>query len=171
MKIGSLKAVLHVLNHRDVKYLIAGGVAVNIHGYQRMTRDLDLVIQLEQQNVGKAMQALGELGYRPNIPVNAQDFADPDKRKEWIETKNMQVFSLISDRHPETTLDFFVTEPFDFEAEYRQTSNIELDRDLAVKVVSIPTLIEMKRRAGRDKDKDDIQHLLWILEETRRDEQ
>lgn len=159
---------MHALNHGEVKYMIAGGVAVNIHGYQRMTRDLDLVLQLEQQNIRKAMEALGELGYRPNIPVNAKDFADPDKRKEWIETKNMQVFSLISDRHPDTTLDIFVTEPFDFEAEYRRVGEIDLDRDLAVKVVGIPTLIGMKRRAGRDKDKDDIQHLIWIQEETRK---
>jgi len=33
-----------------------------------------------------------------------------------------------------------------------------------VHVISIPTLIKMKETAGRDRDKDDIQHLHWILE-------
>jgi len=55
MKINSLSAILHALNHADVRYLIAGGVAVNLHGYQRLTHDLDLVIQLEQSNIRQAM--------------------------------------------------------------------------------------------------------------------
>ena len=170
MKISSLRAILHALNHANVRYLIAGGVAVNIHGYQRMTRDLDLVIQLGRENILNGLNTLGQLGYRPNIPVTAEDFANADKRREWIESKNMQVLALISDKHPETTLDIFVTEPFDFDAEYRLATAVELDRDLTVKIVSIPTLIEMKKHAGRDRDKDDIQHLIWILEEDQKND-
>lgn len=165
MKINSLTAILHALNHADVRYLIAGGVAVNLHGYQRLTHDLDLVIQLEQSNIRHAMDALDELGYRPTAPVRAEDFADARLRQSWIESKGMKVFSLTSDRLPDTTLDVFVTEPFDFQREYERCPTVELDRDLCVRVVSIPTLIEMKEQAGRERDKDDIQHLKWLLEE------
>lgn len=82
----------------------------------------------------------------------------------------MQVFSLISNEHSETTLDIFVAEPFDFDGEYSQCPEIRLDRDLGVHIVSIPTLIRMKEQAGRNRDKDDIQHLNWILEEMNKDE-
>ncbi|MEN8205522.1 MAG: nucleotidyl transferase AbiEii/AbiGii toxin family protein [Pseudomonadota bacterium] len=170
MKISSLRAILHALNHARIKYLIAGGVAVNIHGYQRMTRDLDLVIQLSQDNILNAAKALEQLGYRPNIPVTVEDFANTDKRKEWIETRHMQVLAMVSEQHPDTTLDIFITEPFDFDTEYQRATDVELDQDLTVKIVSIRTLIEMKKQAGRDRDKDDIQHLAWILEETRKDD-
>jgi len=40
MKISSLKNILKTLNDNKIRYLIVGGIAVNIHGYQRMTHDL-----------------------------------------------------------------------------------------------------------------------------------
>lgn len=170
MKIETLRAILHLLNHAGVRYLIAGGVAVNIHGYQRMTHDLDLVIHLEKNNILTALRALSELNYQPNIPVNMEDFADPDKRREWIQSKHMKVFSLVSEAHPETTLDIFAEEPFDFETEYQKATSVDLDRDLCVRVVSVSSLIEMKKQADRDRDRDDIQHLRWILEESRKND-
>jgi hypothetical protein len=38
MKLESLEALVRVLNEREVRYLIAGGLAVNAHGYIRYTR-------------------------------------------------------------------------------------------------------------------------------------
>lgn len=168
MEIHSLRAVLHALNRAQVRYLIVGGIAVNIHGYQRMTHDLDLVVQLNQENALRAIETVSELGYRPIIPVASENFADEQIRTEWIETKNMKVFSLVSDKHPATTLDIFVSEPFDFDLEYQQATTVMLDHDLNVKIVSIGALIKMKEQANRDRDKDDIQHLNWILEELRK---
>jgi len=166
MKIASIKAILHALNHAEIRFLIAGGVAVNIHGYQRLTNDLDLIIQLDRENILNALGALKKLGYQPSIPVTAEDFANPKQRKEWIESKNMQVLPLVSKQHPETTLDIFVHEPFDFDNEYHQAELIELDRNLQVKLITIQTLIDMKNVTGRTRDKDDIQHLQIIAEET-----
>ncbi len=94
MKPDTLETVFNALNHAKVKYLVADGIAVNIHGYQRMTADLDIVIQLNADNIKNAMDSLQQLGYSPLIPVNADDFANSENRKNWIETKNMQVLSL-----------------------------------------------------------------------------
>ena len=57
----------------------------------------------------------------------------------------MQVFSLQSMQHPETTIDIFVTEPFDFELEYNTSINAELTPEINFQIVSISTLMEMKR--------------------------
>lgn len=43
MELRSIEAVLGALNAAGVRYLIVGGLAVNAHGYQRATMDLDLV--------------------------------------------------------------------------------------------------------------------------------
>ena len=51
MKLSTLETVFRSLNEAGVRYLVAGGVAVNIHGYQRVTVDLDLVIQLDGDNM------------------------------------------------------------------------------------------------------------------------
>lgn len=165
MKLSTLETIFDHLNSAGIRYLVAGGIAVNIHGYQRMTTDLDLVIQLDSDNIKNAMSCLTNLGYTPLIPVNADDFADATKRKNWIETKNMQVLSLQSEKYPETTVDIFVTEPFDFNHEYKTSIMAELTPDIQFNLLSIETLIKMKQKAGRPRDLDDIQHLQLILEE------
>lgn len=171
MKISTLRTILHALNNNNVRYLIVGGVAVNIHGYQRMTQDIDLVVQLIPENILTALSVLEELGYKPNIPVSKEEFADIEIREDWKKTKHMEVLSLISELHPDTTIDIFISEPFDFDFEYNHSNNIQLDRGLNVRVISIPVLIEMKKKANRDRDRDDIQHLSWILAKMESDDE
>ncbi len=165
MKLTTLETVFDQFNRVGVRYLVAGGIAVNAYGYQRMTSDLDLVIQLNEDNITKAMDVLKRLDYHPIIPVNAKDFADPGKRKHWIETKNMQVLSLQSSQHRETTIDIFVTEPFDFDRAYNDAIRAEITADIHFNMVSIQTLIKMKERSNRGRDMDDIEHLKLILAE------
>jgi hypothetical protein len=166
MKFSTLEAIFKALDRVGVRYLIAGGVAVNIHGYQRMTADLDLVVQLERDNIVKAMSALNSLGYRPIVPVTEIDFADADIRQGWVKNKNMTVLSFHADQSPETAIDIFVTEPFDFDNAYNAAIAAEINPELIVKVVSIPTLIKMKKEAGRPRDLDDVMHLEMIADET-----
>jgi hypothetical protein len=125
---------------------------------------LDLVIQLDNTNIKNALDSFKELNYSPIVPVDIHDFTDAKKRKDWLENKNMQVFSLQSPQHPETTIDIFVTEPFDFELEYKTATHAELTPNISFHIVSISTLISMKQLAGRAKDIDDIEHLKIILE-------
>ena len=166
MKLATLEKIFTALNGAGVRYLVAGGIAVNIHGYQRMTADLDLVIQLDTPNLLNAIKALVTLGYKPTIPVQAEQFADAASRQLWVDTKNMKVFGMISAQYPETTVDIFVKEPFDFTSEYESAMRAELTPDIDIRIVTIPTLIKMKQEAGRPRDLDDIEHLRLIQDET-----
>jgi hypothetical protein len=168
MKLASFEALVAALEEAGVRYLVAGGLAVNAHGYLRFTHDVDLVIQLRPDNVVLAFRALAALGYRPRVPVTAEHFADESQRRQWISEKGMQVLNFHSDQHRETPLDVFVTEPFDFDGEYEASPKQELAPGLFVRFVSIPTLIAMKEVANRPHDADDIQHLRWIMEEGKR---
>ena len=168
MKFSSFEAVAEALNRARVRYLVAGGLAVNAHGYVRLTQDVDLVVQLDPANLLTAFAALAGLGYRPLVPVTAEQFADPQQRAAWIRDKGMQVLNLHSDLHPTASVDLFVTEPFDFDAEYGAALQAELSPGTVVRFVSIPTLIGMKQLANRARDRDDIEHLRAILEEQRK---
>ena len=170
MKLASLEAIVGVLNEASVRYLIAGGLAVNAHGYIRHTQDVDLVIALDSANVLRAFAMLGKLGYKPSVPITPEQFANAELRREWIRDKFMKVLNFYSDKHRETTVDVFVDEPFDFEREYVVAMQGELAPGLNVRFVSLPTLIAMKEEANRPRDLDDIQHLRWILEEQKSDE-
>jgi hypothetical protein len=164
MKLTSLEAILQALNDADARYLVVGGLAVAVHGYGRLTFDLDLVVQLQPENLKRALSALESLGYRPLVPVTASDFADPDIRASWIEEKGAVVFQLHSDRHKETRIDIFVSEPFDFEEEYRNALIGRLAPGLTIRVVCLDTLIRMKEQSGRPKDQEDIRQLRMLTD-------
>ena len=165
MKLASFIALVAALEDAGVRYLVAGGLAVNAHGYQRFTEDVDLVIQLRPDNIIAAFRALATKGYKPSVPITAEDFANAALREQWITTKGMTVLNFDSDSHALTSVDVFVTEPFEFDREYQAVNPGHLVSGLPVRFVSIPTLIKMKELVGRPRDADDIQHLKWILEE------
>jgi len=165
MKLASLEAIAVALNEAHARYLIVGGLAVAAHGHGRATFDIDMVVQLQSNNVTKAMTALESLGYRPTVPVPAQQFADPALREVWIRDKNMVVFQLRSDQHPETCVDLFVNEPFDFNCEYDQALVGEIRPGLHARFVRLEALIRMKEAAGRDKDREDIRQLRLLQRE------
>ena len=165
MKLASVEAIARALDEARVRYLVVGGLAVIAHGYGRLTMDVDLVVQLEPGNVVAAFDALGKLGYRPRVPVTAAQFANADLRREWIETKDMKVLNLHSDQHRETSVDVFVIEPFDFDAEYARASVQELMPGAGLRIVHRDTLIAMKEAVGRPRDLDDAWHLKRLRQE------
>jgi len=169
MKLASFEAIVKVLNNADTRYLVVGGLAVAAHGYGRATFDIDLVLQLTPQNVRNALDALATLGYKPFVPVKAADFADPAIRKSWIEEKNMIVFQLYSEQHPETRIDIFTAEPFNFDEEYDNALIEEFVPGFNVRFVSIGTLLQMKELAGREKDKEDIRQLRNLMKSPEHD--
>jgi hypothetical protein len=159
MKLASVEALARALNEANVPFIVAGGLAVNAHGYPRQTWDVDLVIRLEPGAIRAAFAALGRLGYLPRVPVTAEGFADAAQRARWIEEKGMRVLNFHSDRHRETPIDVFVSEPFDFEAEYRRALVEEVAPGVPVRILRLAALLKLKREAGRPQDLADIDAL------------
>lgn len=156
--LGDIERVLEVLNSAEVRYLVVGGVAVVLHGHLRTTADLDLVVQLERDNILKAMRALAGLGYRPRAPVAAEAFADEDLRESWVREKGLTVFSLWSSRAPTLEVALFVREPFGFADVYARALKVPLEKTFAW-VISLPDLIALKNQTRRPQDLEDIQAL------------
>jgi hypothetical protein len=159
MEVRSVEAIIGALNSANVKYLIVGGLAVNAHGYERLTRDIDLVIGLEPENIIRGLRALIDIGYHFAIPIQPEQFADAQLREQWRREKNMLVLRLWSDRHERTPVDVFVYEPFDFSREYAQAKREVVVGDIIAPIVSYHALLEMKRASGRDRDLIDVQQL------------
>jgi len=155
--------IFAALAKRKVRYLVVGGVAVVLHGVPRFTADVDLVLALDKANVLAALDALAGLGYRPRAPVPLLDFANPDLRRDWIQEKGLTVFSLWSTDHPATEIDLFIEEPFPFEEVFARATQVDLGSN-HVTVASVSDLIELKRRADRPKDREDIEQLMALVE-------
>jgi hypothetical protein len=149
--------VFAILQTTGVRYVVVGGVAVNLHGYQRFTKDIDLVIELVPDRALKALQALESIGYKPNVPVKLADFADPAIREGWIRDKGMMVFQMYSDQ-TRMSVDIFVRYPLDFDQLWDQGTKVELPGG-SLRIASIDHLIFMKRKANRLQDLLDIEQL------------
>ncbi|MBU3911252.1 MAG: nucleotidyltransferase [Candidatus Omnitrophica bacterium] len=147
--------VFRELNKKKVKYVVAGGMAVNLHGVPRVTGDLDLIIYLGIENISKFSKAMEELGYKPKIPVKIEDFSVEKKREDWIKNKGMVVFSLWNKDIPYRIIDVFVKDLVDFKELYKDRVNIRAGM-FKIPVVSIEHLIRLKQMAGRKQDISDI---------------
>lgn len=155
----SVEAIVSALNAAQVRYLIAGGLAVVAHGYVRFTADLDMIVALDAENVGRAVAALAALGFRPRAPVPFDALADPAQRAAWVRDRQMTVFSVSSAAHPATEVDIFVEAPLDFDEAYRRRASMQVSPGTAATFVSRDDLLQLKRAAGRPQDLADIDAL------------
>jgi hypothetical protein len=159
VKKASFDAIAQTLHEAQVPFIVVGGIAVIHHGYGRVTQDVDLVIRMEKEIIGRAFRALAAIGYRPAVPIPAEQFGDAALRETWTREKGMRVLKFWSDQHRETPLDVFVDEPFDFATEFAAASVREARPGLPIHIVSLATLFAMKRAAGRPQDLADIDEL------------
>ncbi|HSR50516.1 MAG TPA: nucleotidyl transferase AbiEii/AbiGii toxin family protein [Acidobacteriota bacterium] len=157
------RPVFEALDQAGVRFVVVGGLAVVLHGRARFTADVDLVLDLSPQQAGAAIDALEGLGLRPRLPVAASDFADPQRRQQWIEERGMDVFTLWDPSNPLLVIDLFARAPLPFRELWAEACVKEFV-GLQVKVASLQHLIAMKRRAGRAIDLEDLRFLETLSE-------
>lgn len=153
--------VFRELAVRRVRYLIVGGIAVNLHGYARLTMDMDLMLDLSEPNMEQAVLALERLGYMPRAPVKAAELVSGEKRREWIAQKRAVVFTFIHPAAPFKMIDIFLDNPVDFDKAFERRTLLNIG-GVAVDVASVEDLINMKTISGRPRDMEDVEHLRKI---------
>ena len=142
-----------------MQYLIAEGLAVVAHGYVRFTADVDFLLAMDSENLTAAVKVFQDLNYRPRAPVDFDQFISPARRRQWIDEKRLTVFSLFSPDHPATEIDLFVEPPLVFCRCLFQAVQMEASPGIKATFCSLDDLIDMKKKAGRPLDLEDIAQL------------
>jgi predicted nucleotidyltransferase len=150
--------VFRKLQENKVRYLLIGGMAVNLWGIERSTADIDLSLAMDSDNILRFTKAVKQLGFVPKVPVNPEELADPQKRKEWQENKNMKVFSFQHPDNPYVLIDIMISNPFDFEEMYSRKVSFD-SRGINLPVAAVDDIIKLKETAGREQDLSDIDAL------------
>ncbi|MDW8466015.1 MAG: nucleotidyl transferase AbiEii/AbiGii toxin family protein [Chloroherpetonaceae bacterium] len=155
-----LKEILQVLTEKGVRFVICGGVAVVLHGVERMTLDLDLVVDMSRANLERLVEAMRALNLTPRVPVPPESLLDETARRKMREEKDALVFTFLDLNNPYRQVNIFLTD----EPSYQTLSEDAVSIDVGgfvVSVASLPKLIEMKQRVNppRDKDIQDIRFL------------
>lgn len=153
-----LYQVITEFKKNKVQYAVVGGFALALHGLVRATMDIDFVIKLDLKNFELAEQSLKNLGLTSRLPVRAQDVFK--MRKEYIENRNLIAWSFANPTNPFEQIDIIIT---------TDLSEIEIEpiafSGLKIPVISLESLIEMKRQAGRPQDLLDIENIKRSLHE------
>lgn len=150
--------ILSAFNEEGIKYIIVGGVAVNLYGIPRMTYDIDLLLDLEDENLTKFLHLLKKWGFKPKIPVDIMDFADKGKRDDLIKNKNMKAFNLINEEATVREIDIIIDSPVSYKQAKNNVKYVKLYNNL-IPVIGIDDLIMMKKNTGRKQDEADIRYL------------
>lgn len=134
----------------EVRMLMVGGGAVNFHGYQRHSADVDFWIERSSENLLQLSKALEALGFeKPNFPPEVLDGE-----------RNISLKFSPESLHIELITRFLSALPFD--QAYEEAEKVEYYAGTLMRwrVISFDHLIESKLKSGRPKDLLDVQELL-----------
>jgi hypothetical protein len=158
----NFQSLFALLNGARLPYVVTGGLAVLLHGVDRLTANVDIAINLHSGAPLDLANLLTEAGYCPMVPVDARDLANESVRTTWMAERGMKVFSFWDQSNVRPTLDVMLDNPVPFPE--LLAGSIEVNfRDTPIQVAGIAELIRMKRYAGRPQDLADIARLETIL--------
>ena len=153
--------LIKTLEDANIEYVLVGGLAVALQGYQRVTMDVDVVLAMDKENVRRFIDCAKAAGLRPVIPVSIDSLAQPELIGRWYNEKGMLAFGLRGPEAMATVMDVLVKPVVSFSELRRDATIIEVGA-LKVPVASIEHLIAMKTGTGRNKDVIDIEELRKI---------
>jgi hypothetical protein len=120
-----------------VEYLLVGGQAVALHGHPRFTKDADLWIRDDPENIARCQGALGVFGAPANVIAAIESASGLDV--VWM-------------GHPPVRIDLVKAVPGgDFHAAWKTRVEMQV-ASVVVQVVGRDELIRLKRASGRSQD-------------------
>lgn len=137
---------IQAMNHQNVEYILVGGYAVILHGYRRVTGDMDIWVNRTKENYSKLSKAFSEFGL-PLFDMTESKFLDVD------------VADVFSYGRPPVSIDIITKlKGVEFDDAFSQ-AQIFNEEGLEIRFIHLNNLIEAKKAAGRHKDLDDIEKL------------
>jgi hypothetical protein len=147
--------LLGALSESGVRYVLVGGIAIQLHGYMRATFDVDLVLAMDDANLSRFIDVAVRLGLKPSIPVPIDSLRNAAQIEQWHREKGMPAFALREPRVGGGIVDVLVRPAVPFEQLHRNAVMGALS-GRQVPIASVDDLLTMKRHANRDKDRLDI---------------
>lgn len=149
-----LRALLATLDRHGVAYTIIGGVAVQVHGHRRTTKDLDVIPAPDVQNLTRLTAALVELQAQPrDIPAAGAPTVE--------QLMTAAIVPPLTTRHGELHILRDVPGAPAY-ADLRSRALVVELNGIALAIAGLDDLIAMKRATGRPADIRDIAALTAI---------
>lgn len=137
---------IKALNLAEVKYILVGGYAVILYGYNRTTGDIDIWVERTEQNyicLRRAFQIFG-------MPVFDMT------RENFLQNESFDVFTF---GVPPVSIDIMLAVKGLFFEDVYPHCRLRNVEGLDVMLIDKESLLKAKRESGRFRDLDDIEHI------------
>jgi hypothetical protein len=139
--------IVRQFEKRQLRYAVAGGLAVGLYGYVRATQDMDFLVH--EEDVVKAEAVLSKLGYLAN--PNVQEFP-----RSGLALKRL--FKRVPREDELMLVDLLIPKSVRMKQVLHQAVSIPFGKG-SIRVVTAGDLMDMKRLRGSKTDKADIEFL------------
>ncbi len=137
---------IRALNEANVRYVLVGGYAVILHGYNRTTGDLDIWVERSEKNYTRLVSAFRIF----NMPVFDMSL------ENFLNTTAYDVFTF---GVPPVSIDIMLdVKGLDFKEAWSMAERKIID-DVNVNLIDLQSLIRAKKASGRHRDLDDIENI------------
>ena len=162
-----LKDLIFALHDSGIEFIIGGGVALVLHGIERMTLDLDIALNLTQANVDTFLEVLDENSMIPRVPVSGNALSDPTAVQQMIKEKNAIVFTFVDPNEPLKQVNVFLRAELQYNVLKKDSMICELE-GREVRVISPEKLLQLKEDINppRPKDVFDITEIRNLIDST-----
>lgn len=140
----NFRDMLHALSAEGAEYLLVGGYAIGLHGFNRATADIDLWVRRTPENAARVMRALIAFG-APLMDLNETDLMTPRTVFQiGVPPERIDILTSISGVE------------FDEAWPHRMTCVLD---GIEVAVLGRVALVQNKKSSGRPKDLIDLDWL------------
>lgn len=158
-----ITALLDELASAGIEFIVVGGAAGVIHGAPVTTKDLDIVHRRSPENIARLMKVLGDIGAhfwpdlaQRHLPPRESDLAGRGQLNLQTRMGRLDVLCELNDQRG-------------YEELLAHTEEVLMGTAL-VRLLDLPTLIEVKAAAGRIKDRIVLPALIATMEERKKQE-
>jgi hypothetical protein len=141
-------AFLRALHDTETRYMLIGGAAVNLHGVQRVTQDMDIWLAPTNENRERFGEVLLKIGYtREELSeLHELDFTRSTVFTAWVGKESVDCMN-------------YVHHALDFDLAYEKHAITHLKDETPLHLVPLEYLREMKVRSKRHQDLYDVVRL------------
>jgi hypothetical protein len=147
-----INEVCNALDRNKIRYAVAGGYAVALHGAVRGTVDIDIVVNWNLKTLRNTEKTMKELGLVSRLPVSADEVYR--FRDEYIQNRNLITWNFYHPDDASRLVDIIII--FDLKGKGRKPVETLTG---PIQLLRLDDLIKMKRASGRPQDLADIEAL------------
>ncbi len=100
------------------------------------------------------------MGFRPKLPVKFEDLLSEEKRRHWIEDKEMVAFTMYSPEQPFLPVDIIIKETIYFKKVFKDRVKLRAD-NTTIPLIPLKELIAMKEGSPHPQERKTTPPLLY----------